>query len=129
MEHALSILLGLVVTISLAGIVAAVLFNYAGSVDDPYHVISHVAVHRYSDDISVVKVTFTNGGSDTITGFEWEIPSCGDSCNYTDSTGKFMAHTTHVINDTFFGKNVTGIIRINYTFEDGTVIPHLQKIR
>ena len=123
MEYAISVLLGVAATISLAGVAVVYIGDYATSLEDQYRVISHVAV--YGDrSLSMISATYTNGGSSAIIHFSGAISGC--NCTHAERIDA-GPHTSGVV--AWPAKAASGIIEIEYTFEDGTVTVYRQKLR
>ena len=124
MEHSISILLGIIITISLAGIAIVYMTNYTIHITEEYTVTSHVRVYE-SSEISIITITYTNTSDTPIISFEGVIPSC--NCRHTSAIS--TEEYTGVISWNEFGKDVSGIIEMSYTFEDGVVTSDIEKLR
>ena len=125
MEQSISLLLGLVITISLATVAILHMTNYAANLSDDYAVISHARLYEDSS-ISVITITYTNNGILPIVSFEGMIPSCNCSLAKVLSV---KPHTSSTVSWHEFSKDVSGIIHLSYTFEDGIIITDIQKLR
>ena len=122
MEYAISVLLGVAATVSLAGVAVVHMVDYTVNLEDQYRVISHVAV--YGDrSLSIVAATYTNGGSSAIIHFSGAISGC--NCTHAKRIDA-GPHTSGVV--AWPAKTASGIIEIEYTFEDGTVTVYRQKL-
>lgn len=127
-EYAHSIILGLVISVSIAGAAIVYMTGYAHNLDDKYQIITDVEIISDSSNIHIIKVTYTNAGDKTLELFEGTILDCV-TCNHTE-TIDVAPHTSSVIS--WFVKNETvrdGIINIHYTFDDKTVVTKTQRLR
>ena len=128
MEYAYSIMVGLVVGVSFAGLVTAYMIDYTQNIDDKYDVITAVDVISDSSNLQIIKVTYTNTSNQTLELFEGIVSGCA-TCNHTEivNTG---AHTSNVVS--WLVKNEiirSNILDIRYTFDDKTVVIKTQRLQ
>ena len=138
MEYAYSVVLGLVITVSLAGAAIAYIGEYAQNTDDQYQVIAHADIissngsgadgSNNAPGFQVIVITYTNAGNLPLLFFEASVTECA-SCHHTKSE-TVQAHTSRTVS--WIVKNEVlrdKIIEMHFTFEDATVVLKTQRLR
>ena len=155
MEYAHSVVLGLVITVSLAGAAIVYIGEYAQNMDEGYQVIARADVissnggsngnnnnnnNNNSNDnnngsiangaprLQIIVITYTNAGNQPLQFFEASVTDCA-SCLHAESTS-VQAHASHTVswivkNEVLEGK----IIDMRFTFEDMTVVIRTQRLQ
>ena len=147
MEYAHSVVLGLVITVSLAGAAIAYIGEYAQNVDDEYRVIARAGVlssdggRNYNDGnnsngstvngaprLQIIVITYTNAGNQPLQFFEASVTGCA-SCPHAEPTS-VQAHASHTVSWIVKDEVLEGkIIDMRFTFEDMTVVIRTQRLQ
>lgn len=120
----MGILLGLVLVVSLVGIAIAFIADTARSIDDDYKIISDATIYR-NQDISIIVLTWTNAGNLDVELHEIELLGTITSKTIpeSDDTYTTKAHEGNTYAWTVPNVPEKSIIRMNFTFTDGSEIP------
>ena len=147
MEYAHSVVLGLVVTVSLAGAAIAYIGEYAHNMDDGYRVIARAEVlsgdggRNYNGGnnsngsiangaprLQIIVITYTNAGNQPLQFFEASVTGCS-SCPHAESTS-VQAHASHTVSWIVKDEVLEGkIIDMRFTFEDTAVVISTQRLQ
>ena len=147
MEYAHSVVLGLVVTVSLAGAAIAYIGEYAQNMDDEYQVIARADVlssdggRNYNGGnnnngsiangaprLQIIVITYTNAGNQPLQFLEASVTGCA-SCGHAESTS-VQAHASHTVSWIVKDEVLEGrIIDMRFTFEDMTVVISTQRLQ
>ena len=149
MEYAHSVVLGLVVTVSLAGAAIAYIGEYAQNIDDEYRVIAHADVlsgdggRNYNNGnnnnnngsiansaprLQIIVITYTNAGNQPLQFFEASVTGCA-SCGHAEPTS-VQAHASHTVSWIVKDEVLEGkIIDMRFTFEDTAVVISTQRLQ
>ena len=139
MEHAIAIVLSIVIMIGIVGIVAVYLFNLTINITDEYEVKSDVQLFE-RDGISIIKVIYTNSGGTDIIEVSMDVNGCDCGSPYKPmdepNSKPTVPHTTYTFNEKYFGKDLKGkAVTLTYTFDDNameeerTKVSHIYQLR
>ena len=148
MEYAHSVVLGLVITVSLAGAAIVYIGEYAHNMDDGYRVIARADVlsgdggRNYNNDnnnnngsiangaprLQIIVITYTNAGNQPLQFFEASVTGCA-SCGHAESTS-VQAHASHTVSWIVKDEVLEGkVIDMRFTFEDAAVAISTQRLQ
>ena len=147
MEYAHSVVLGLVITVSLAGAAIAYIGEYAQNMDDGYRVIAHAGVlsgdggrggnndnnnngsiANGAPRLQIIVITYTNAGNQPLQFFEASVTGCA-SCGHAEPTS-VQAHASHTVSWIVKDEVLEGkIIDMRFTFEDTAVVISTQRLQ
>lgn len=119
MDHAIAILLGLAIVLSLAGVAISYVVEFAQNIDDEYKIISNGVIYK-NQDVSVIVLSWTNAGDSDVRLQSVTLIDSGASKIIEILTKPHQSNTTQWIT---FDIPENSVIQMNFVFADGFESP------